>query len=327
MPRPSESTARRRPDLGVVAYELMLNGPTLGFIGLHAMPIFPTEVQTSYYPIIPAQALAKLPNTKRAEHGGYTRDSWEFKDGTYKTEEHGLEEPLDDRERKRLQGIYKQMDFENLAVGRAMNKILLSQEKRIADKLFNTSNFTNAAVGTAWSDHANATPIDDVKDAKATVRKKTGLLPNALIIGWDVFEHLTRCADITNELAYTNPMSQKALDAQIATIATALGVERLLVGGAILDSAKKGKPFTPADLWSSSYALLARVSSGARDLEEPCIGRTFYWQEDGGADEDMEPVVEDYRDEAKRADIYRVRHDVDECFVFTGAGYLLTGIS
>ena len=60
-----------------------------------------------------------------------------------------------------------------------------------------------------------------------------------------------------------------------------------------------------------------------RDLREPCLGRTFLWT----ADSPQNIVTEQYREEQSRSTIYRVRHSVDEAFVFTGAGYLLSNIT
>lgn len=38
-------------------------------------------------------------------------------------------------------------------------------------------------------------------------------------------------------------------------------------------------------------------------------------------------TTEQYREEQTRSDIYRVRQNTDECIQFTGAGYILTGVT
>ena len=60
------------------------------------------------------------------------------------------------------------------------------------------------------------------------------------------------------------------------------------------------------------------------DMSEPCIGRTFHWAEDGSQ---PAGTVETYRDETKRSDIVRVRHDVDEIVMYTEMGHLLYNIT
>ena len=38
-------------------------------------------------------------------------------------------------------------------------------------------------------------------------------------------------------------------------------------------------------------------------------------------------TTDQYREEQTRSDIYRVRQNTDECIQFTGAGYILTGVT
>ena len=90
-------------------------------------------------------------------------------------------------------------------------------------------------------------------------------------------------------------------------LAALFGVPRVLVGGAVYDSAGKGQDATIADLWSNEYAALVKIGSG-QDITAPCVGRTFLWTEDSP----QNPIVEQYRDEAIRSDVYRVRHNVSE---------------
>lgn len=323
MPRPTGDTTIIRPDLGVIVYEHQVNAHRFGFIGLRVLPIIPVALQSSSYPMIPAETMTSVPDTQRAERSGYHRDDWKFEDGSYACREHGLEQLVDDRERERIEGVYSAMDVDEIAVNRGEHRILLAQEKRIADKVFDTSTFTNEAVGVPWSTLATATPTSDIADCKSDIRKSCGIMPNTLIIGYDTFENLTRCQDITSELVYTDPMSMSTIEAQIQKLASIFKLEHVLVGGAIMNQAKRGQKFSPKDIWSSSYAMLCTISSGGPDLEEPCLGRTFMWTQDS----DGNPTVETYREEDKRSDVYRVRHDVDEKFIMTGCAKLLTGLS
>jgi hypothetical protein len=61
------------------------------------------------------------------------------------------------------------------------------------------------------------------------------------------------------------------------------------------------------DIWSDSYAALVKISTGD-DLREPGVGRTFIYD----AESAERPIVETYREEQIRSDVYRVRHTVDE---------------
>ncbi len=320
MPRPTSSTTIQRPDLGQLAYEYALAASQRGFIGQRILPIFPVTEQSADYPVIPKEALLKLPDTNRGPKGNYNRGDYQFETGTYACEEHGWEQPLDDVEAKLYQRFF---DGEEVAVNRAMDILLRSQEKRAADMLFNASNFSVANVTTEWSTAATCTPKSDVTTGAETVRKATGLTPNALVLGKTAFNNLLVCAEIKDYLQYTNPMLIEGLEAQKRILAQYFGVGEILVGDAIYDSTGKGTATTSADIWDDEYALLAVIARNPLSLREPCLGRTFLWTED--SPENL--VVEEYREEPIRSNIYRVRHHVDECFVFAGAGYLLGNIT
>lgn len=320
MPRPTAGTTIQRPDLGAIAYEYMLEASQRGFIGLSILPIFETPLQSADYPIIPLESLLKLQETKRAPRGGYNRSDYEFKTGTYACAEYGWEEPVDDGEA----ALYRRyFDAEEVAVKRAVDVILRNQEARIAAAIMNTLNITATSdVGIAWSTPATATPRTDVNTAKQAMRMASGLVPNVIAMSKKVFDATLMIQEITNALVYTNPLQIGGEEAQRRTLAQYFGVDEILVGGAIKDSAKKGQSASIADLWDDEYIALLKVSSGGQDLRDPCIGRTFLWT----ADSPSNLVTEQYREEQTRSNVYRARHNVAEAFVFKGAGYLLGNI-
>ena len=303
MPRPTSDTKIQRPDLGILVEEYMEEAPTLGYIGLDVMPLMPVQEQSATYPVIPKEVLLKIPDTARAPRGTYNRGDWEFENGFYATKENGWEELFDDTERKLYASMF---DAEAVATRRAVKIILGAQEKRVSGIVFNASNFSANAVSTEWDTIASATPIDDVNTGKMSVRSACGMLPNALIISYTTFVNLRRNKQIIDLISYTFPGADinKMTRQQLAAI---LAIAQVLVGGAVYDAAKKGKPASITDLWSYEYAMLT-VTSGVEDLREPCIGRTFLWTEDSAEN----TVVESYRDEERRSDVIRVRHNTQE---------------
>lgn len=320
MPRPTSATTLQRPDLGAIAYEYALEASQRGFIGLSLLPIFEVPEQSADYPVIPIEAILKLQEVDRAPRGKYNRSDYEFETGTYACKEKGWEEPVDDVEAK----LYKRyFDAEEVATKRAVDILLRAQEARFASKLFNTSNITNtAAVSTEWSTVASCTPYSDVMTAKKAMRAATGLLPNTMVITWTVFQNLLAAKEIRDRLQYTTPLELMTEEQQIKILSNYFGLN-VKVGNAIKDSARKGQAFTISEIWDDEYCLLAAISTGGKDLREPCLGRTFLWTEDAPGN----LVTEQYRDDTVRSNIYRVRQNTDEAFVFTGAGYLLSNIS
>jgi len=320
MPRPTSSTTIQRPDLAAIAYEYYLEASQRGFIGLTLLPIFETALQASDYPIIPIEALLKIQDTARSPRGGYNRSDYEFETGTYACTEQGWEELVDDVESKLYRRFF---DAEEVAVMRAVDIILRKQEYRIAAKLMNTTNITGTSnVAIEWTTPATATPRANVNTAKLAMRAASGLTPNKIAMSKKVFDTVLITSEIKDALKYTNPIEIGGEEAQRRILGQYFGVEEVLVGNAIRDSAKKGQSFSIADLWDDEYILLAAVSSGGQNLKEPVLGRTFLWTEDSP----QNLVTEQYRVESNRSNVYRCRQNVDECFIFTGAGYLLGNI-
>lgn len=319
MPRPTSGTTLQRPDLGVIAYEFYNDAPQRGFIGLEVLPLFEVPQKSMDYPKIPIEAFMKLQGTKRAARGAYNRSDYEFKTGTFACEEHGWEEALDDSEAELYRRFF---DGEEIAVMRAVNIIMRNHEKRVAAAVQDTGNITNtSAVTTEWSTVATAVPRADVYGAKEALRLATGVIVDSMAINMTVFNNLLRCAEIIDALKYTNPLEMGSLQQQIAQLSQYFGLN-LQVAGGQYDSAKKGQSFSLADIWDDEYCLLYAKSEGM-DLATPSLGRTFLWTED--SPEML--VTEQYREESARSNIYRVRHNVDEAFIFTGAGYLLSNIT
>jgi len=302
--RATTDSAVFRPDLGVAVMEYV-EGATMGLIGLEVFPIFKTPKNSSTFSVIPKEALLKLQDTARAPRGGYNRGDFPYERGKYITSEQGWEEPIDDTERALFdQEAPGMADF--IATNRAMGIIMKGQEKRIADKLFNASNFTANSITHEWDDSANAVPINDVNTGITAFRIQCGMLPDALVIAYSTFMDLRVCDQIIDQLKYTFP----GIDLNNMTsmqLAQLFGVPRVLVGGAVYDAAGKGIDSSISDIWSNEYAALVKISSGP-DLTQPGVGRTFVWTEDSAEN----PIVEQYREEAIRSDVYRVRHNVDE---------------
>jgi hypothetical protein len=305
--RPKNDSAIYRPDLGQAVLEYV-EGPTMGFIGLEVMPLWRTVKSSSTYPVLPKEAL--IPANKdisRAPRGTYSRDDWEYERGTFQTSEKGHEEPLDDAEREMFdqesQGL-----AEMISTKRAWDKIQRAQEIRIANKIFNGSNFTPHPVTDEWDDGASATPIDDVNEGVKAFRLQNGMLPDALLIAFSTFLDLRNCDQVVDRLKYTFP----GIDINSMTsnqLAQVFNVPRVLIGGAVKNASGKGLDASMADVWDNEYASLVKISS-SMDLASPGVGRTFLWT----ADSPQNPIVESYREEKRRSDIFRVRHHVDEAF-------------
>lgn len=307
-----------RPDLGALAYEYSANAARNGFIGQRVLPAFHTPLKSAQYPVIPTEALLSLEETARAPRSAYARDDWAFDTKTYACQEYGFEAPLDDSEAA-LYGRY--FDAEAITAERAAGKLLRAQEKRIADKVMDTSTFAYGAASAKWSVYATADPLKDVETARKNIIDATGLRPNVLIMDREILRHVSLCDAVIDRIKYTSPAVQRGQLGE-DLLAAYFGVDAVLVAGGVYNTAAAGLTPSVSAIWSRTKVMLARVSTGGSDLREPSIGRTFVWDEDGA---DI-LVTEQYREEQTRSNVYRVRQCTDECIQFTGAGYIITTV-
>ncbi len=313
MASPSEAVTTSLGDLAGSFMEFDLEARARGFVGLEVCP--PIEVPSAggAFPNIPVEQLLQEPSTSRAPQSGYNRREFTYGKDTFETDEQGLEIPADRRHAATLSNAF---DEQRVAASLAFDGVLRGAEKRTAALIFNATTWTGSAlfldVTTSWSD-ITSTPRADVKAAIARVKANSGLTPNALIINDAVFQNLI---DNTILIGLTSPITPEVL-------AQLLGIERVIVAGAKRASSIEGAAMVFANIWSSEYAMICRVATTS-DKAEACIGRTLHWDEDGGK---IGGTMEVYRDERERADVVRVRHQVQEKVMYAEAGFLLGNIT
>lgn len=321
MPSPSSSLATQRPDLAESFMEFDLEADAQGFIAHRVLPMANVMAQAGNFGIIPLEELLQERDTKRAPGSGYARGNWKFEPATYACEEHGAEEPVDDREAKMYAEYF---DAERISASRAFSSVLRNAEARVASAVFNATTWTATTVTNEWDDATNAVPITDVEAAVQAIYDASGLWANALVINRKVFRNLRNCDSVIARInsAGAGVISRPA-DVTTQMLAEVFDLPNILVAGGTYNSATEGQAASPAQIWSGEYAMICKIATG-QDFREPCLGRTFHWGDDGSS---VDGTFESYRDETVRGDVIRVRHDVDEVILYTAAAHLLDNIT
>lgn len=322
MPTPSSSLSSLRPDLAASFEAFDLEAEKAGYIARQVFPTVDVASQAGNFGKIPLAQLLQQRVTTRSPGGGYARGNFTFDPSTYACKEHGAEEPVDDRE---AQMYSEYFDAELIATKRAYNSVLRNAEARVAAAVFNTTTWTGASLTTdvsaaPWATVSTAVPLTHVEAAVQKVYDNSGLWANALVVNKKVFRNLRNTTQITDRIAAAGAGNRAlASDVSIAMLAEAFALDYIIVAGGSQNTATEGQAATPAQIWSSTYAMVCRVAVGS-DFRDPCIGRTFHWSGDGSG---IDGTIETYRDETVRANIVRVRHDVDEIVLYAQAGHLL----
>lgn len=322
MPTSVTSLATLRPDLAESFEAFDLEAEKAGYIARKVLPTVDVASQAGNFGKIPLEQLLQQRDTKRAPGSGYSRGNFTFDDSTYSCKENGAEEPIDDREAKMYAEYF---DAETVSTQRAYNAVLANAEKRVADAIFNTSTWTGASLTTdvssvPWATIASAKPLANVEAAVQKVYDGSGLWPNALVINKKVFRNLRNTPEVIDRIASSGAGDRNlASDVTLQMLAQAFDLDYIIVAGGSQNTAKEGQTASVGQIWSSTYAMVCKVATTG-DFREPCVGRTFHWSADGS---NIDGAIESYRDETVRANIIRVRHDVDEVILYAQAGHLL----
>ncbi len=316
----SGSYANPRLGLGAAFIEYMadgFNGPE--FVGSKVLPFQKSKIRAGSYSSITRETILANPDAAREIGGDYNRVVVGAKDKTFTCKEYGVEVPVDDAERAMF-GAHGDFDAEAAATIVAGRNLMVAYERRVAAAVFNTTTWTGAPLflDNSASPWATITTdiIGQVLAAREKVRANVGMYPNALIVSAAQLTNMLKNTGIRNQfpgqMLITLEMIQRAL-------VSIFGLTKLIVGGAVYNSAKEGQSFSGSDVWSNLYAMVARVADEGDPLQTPCVGRTILWQPD--SPEDL--VVESYREEQRRSDIIRTRHQTAEQIHDAYFGFLM----
>jgi hypothetical protein len=293
-----------RADIAQAVFEGLSNNNNL-FIGTEVMPIYSADVRSGAYLKLNLGDAEMLNDDalKVAAGSGYARTSRRFSSDTYDAIEYGLEEVLPDSNRRDLDRFF---DTEVNIAAMLLRQIQISHEARVATATFAANGLTAISATAAYTE-ANITSFNvpgDVAAAKLELAKY-GVLPNTLVMSQPVFERIRRSALVQNQFFGVVPSNQSRLLSE-AEVAAAVGVDRVLVGRGAKNTAKKGQPYAGGFLWSNTYLALCNTVGG--DFAGGGFGRTIIWAQDSP----VPFVSETYRDEARRADVLRVRQNSAE---------------
>jgi len=293
-----------RADIAQAVFEGLSNKNNL-FIGTEVMPVYSSDVKSGAYLKLNIGDSETLNDDvlKIAAGAGYPRTSRRFTSDSFDAIEYGLEEVLPDSNRRDLDRFF---DTEVNIAGMLLRQIQISHEARVASAAFAANGLTAISATAAYTE-ANITSFDvpgDVAAAKLELAK-FGVLPNTLIMSMPLFERIRRSAKVQNQFFGIVPSDQSRLLSE-GEVAAAVGVDRVLVGRAPKNTAAKGQTYAGGFIWSNTYMALATTSGG--DFSGGGFGRTIVW----AADSPVPFVSETYRDEARRANVLRVRQNSAE---------------
>lgn len=311
-----------RPDLALAVEEIDLQADREGFVGLRIAPAREVMDQAHTYPVASLADRLRTSQTLRNSDGTYTGSTLSRNTRPYATEDHGHEVLVDDRSSKIYQHVLN-ADIEATEVARDV--VLRSHEARVIAAANAISNVTDvtASSGVPWTTPATSKPIADVKAARIKVRNRGGGVPNVLVVDFEVFENLRDNAEILDRVKYDGKIDPAKDEITASAIASALGLEELIVANAMINTANENQAAVLATMWPKAKALLfTRRTSGTTKKTQ--FMRTLHWGQDGSR---IGGAFEKYRNEAKRGYVVRARMETTEEVVYEDSGEILNNVA
>ncbi len=217
------------------------------------------------------QAEKRAPGTE-STGGGYRLST-----DTYYCHVYAVHRDVDDQTRA---NFTNQFNLDADATRWVTQQLLIKRDRLFLDTYFKTGVWTGGTTANKnvdWTAAGSGDPIMDVRTASDAIEGTTGYRPNVLVIPSTVLTQLQQHPDIVDRVKYTQGVAAGVSD---AAVASALGVDRLVVANTVYNSgeylADNSSGETALSYMAGDGALLV-YAAPSPGLMQPSAGYTFGW--------------------------------------------------
>ena len=280
-------------------------------------PFVPVNNKSQSYLIYTKADKFSLPDDIRGPKSEANQVTWGSSTGTYACIDRALKDFISDAIAANADPGVNPTER---TTGFLTDLLLLGFENRVASLVTTAGNYggsykTTLAGTTQFSDYAGSDPIGVIDTGKAACF----LEPNTIIMGKDVYDKLKRHPQLLDHVKGGATKTNIAM-VQQAAMAEIFEVDRILVGKAKYNSAKKGQTATFANLWGK-FVVLAYIDTDVT-LDNLTAFKTFRWTQESTS---AGFKVRRYRDEKRGGggQEIEVEMSVDEKAICTDLAYLI----
>lgn len=286
------------------------------YVADKAFPILPVDKQSDKYYTYDISPMFRDLMKKRAPGGDFPDVGWTISTDSFFCDQFALETPIADETRTNADAG---LDLDQDAAELLAQQALIRREVAFSTDFMVTGVWTtDNSSATDW-DASGGVPITNVQVAQRTVQAASGKVPNTAVMGLIVFHALQTNAQITDLIKYTSRALPKDLGESV--IAAGLGVDNLLVGRAIYESAAEGATSSILPILDDDCLVL--YAPPRVGLKVATAGMTFVWAKDFGGG--MGTVMR-VRDERRHTDFAQILANFDQKKIAAGLGYFFTDI-
>lgn len=286
------------------------------YIGDEISPRIKVPNKSDSYSKWPIDTWFRRPSTtgiKRAPGAPFKRRDFDVGTGNYKTEQFGIEFPLDDSIKTNADAAFR---MEQVPVEILTEDVVREREIRLAALLGSTANLTQnitLAGASQWND-VNSNIVKHIEDACDTIFSAIGRAPNLVSFPRQVWRSVKHHPDLLDRIKYKDRKEPTVSRANIEEIFSDSfdPATKILIPKAIYDSSAEGQSSTLTPIWGKDV-LIAYIAPSPT-LEQPSLTNTL---------EFMGITTVRYREEKIDSDVFRVMEDVQEALVDARCGYLI----
>ena len=275
-PTATNIEGRLHVDRYLTNYSVMFVQDSRNFVAQRAASVIPVQKQTDIYVFYNRGYFWRDEAQPRPLGGRPQQVGYKIGEGTYSAVEYGLEHVVDDRQRANADEPIR-LD-ENAT-------ILLTQKQLIKqDRIWGQRFFTSGVWATELNgvitpgpnqflpfNDAQSEPIEVIDEAKDTIARKTGFMPNTLVLGAAVKRMLRTHPDISDRIKYT----QTGI-ADDDILATLFEVDNVITARSVFNNADEGATDNFEFILDETAMLLAYIDPNPA-LDSPTAIGNFAW--------------------------------------------------
>jgi len=269
---PTASDVHRDADLSNIA--IGYKNPDKNYIADLIFPQIETDKMSDYYYIWTKDFFFRNQVNLRAPGGVYPAGGLAVSDTQFVTKNWSLSYLMP---REVQANADAALDLERVGAEWLADQFALNREILASTTLFITGVWgtTTSLTGVEqWDDYANSTPIENFQTAIETVEAATGMTPNTAVLGVQAFNKLRRHPDLIDLFKYT---TKGILSTE--QVAEAVGIEKIVVGRAMRNTAAESVAFAGSYIWGKSCLICYVPPSPG--IFVPMSGATFVWKNQG----------------------------------------------
>lgn len=277
---PSDMHVNRALTTIMVAYQQS----AAAFIAGKVFPNIPVEKPTDFYNKMGRRAFLQTNMLKRAPRTETPGVDWNFTRDTFATEVWGLHHDVEDQMRASAD---ENWNLDRTGTELITQQALLRRELEWYDSYFKTGvwDTDNAGVAAAPGagqflqfDQTGSSPITLFRKARRSFHGRTGILPNFVVFGSDVWDNIIDHPEFIDRIKYT----QSTIHLSRALVATALEIDNIYVSEAVqatdLTDELNADVVPTTSYIGGTKDFLLGYAAARPSRETPSAGYTFSWK-------------------------------------------------